>query len=317
MSEKVCTNCHQEFDEKLFLSGRTICKSCRSLIGKESYAKRVEKKKNEVGVKTCNICQEEKDVQEFRAGMNYCKECQKEKRDKYLEENKPVPLSYKEVSCPEGFKICKDCYVVKKEEEFRPKRNKCKKCENKERVAYNKGQIQKLPQMEKEVEEDDFAKQLKASCRIRIRETLPLDYADKISKEQRFTYIYEFLDCDMEHLKKWLRYNYTNEMKDKYYGATWSMDHVIPIKTFDIKNKLEENKKCCYGWFNISPLGLSENFKKSITINKIQLQTHLDKLLSFCEQNEIEPNEEYLQLCAKHLDAGNPLEPLLPPQLGN
>jgi len=314
---KLCIKCQNEFDENIFLKGRSICKDCRSVIGKEKYTERVESKKNDSGLKTCTICEQTKDVQLFRAGIHYCIDCLNEKRRNNDALNRAPPPPFKQVVCPEGYKICKECFVVKLENEFRDKRLKCKKCENKERVAYKRGEIQKQPQVSIEVEEDKFAKQLKASCRIRIRETIPRDYAQQITQENRFGYLYEFLGCDMEFLKRWLRFNYTSEMVDDNYGTYWIMNHVIPIRLFDIQNNFEQNKKSCYSWFNISSLYSTENMRKSISIDKKQLLTHKNRLLQFCAENGIQPDENYLLLCAKHLDAGNPLEPLLPLDIGN
>jgi len=305
---KLCIKCQIEFDESVFLKGRSICKDCRSLILKESYSKRIEEKKKETGTKSCVLCEEIKDVQLFRAGMNYCIDCHNKKRRELDASKKTPPPSFKQITCPPGFKVCKDCYVVKKLNEFRDKRLKCKKCENLDRVAYKNGVIEKLPEVKLDVEEDELAKKLKASCRMRIRETLPPDYAQKITQVNRFGYIYDILGCQMDFLKRWLQFNYTPEMTDENYGTVWMMDHVIPIRLFDIQNNFEENKKNCYSWYNISPLSSKINCSKFISIDKTQLETHKNHLIQFCAENGIEPDQNYLILCAKHLDAGNPLE---------
>jgi len=52
----------------------------------------------------------------------------------------------------------------------------------------------------------------------------------------------------------------------------------------------------------------AKRFKENVIIDKSQLQKHKNHLLQFCAENGIEPDQDYLLLCAKHLDAGNPLE---------
>jgi len=304
---KTCSKCNLTFDDSFFTKGRFVCKDCRSVIRRDSYAAKSDDKKKEKGNKKCSECEEEKDVEFFKVGSSKCDDCNNKKRRETRASKKSSITDEEIIPCHEGHKVCNICKTAKILDEFRVNRRKCKKCENVERVAYKKGEIQKQPIPEIE-EEDDFSKQLKASCRIRIRETLPKDYAQKITDENRFGYIYELLGCNMDFLKSWFRFNYSSEMTDENYGTYWMMDHIIPIKSFKIQDTLEENKKCCYSWFNISPMQSTANLKKFVTIDKILIHSHKEKLIKFCQQNKIEPDNDYLLLCAKHLDAGNPLE---------
>ncbi len=305
---KTCSKCSLSFSEDKFLIGRSVCADCRSKIRKEKYIVATEEKNKSLEEKECCVCKEKKGVCDFRAGSNYCVDCHNKKRRESRQlKNQPI-LAPQKIIVPEGFKLCKDCLTVKKIDEFRDKRLKCKKCENKERVAYKKGEIQKQPIPEVEKEEDDFSKKLKVSCRNRIRETLPKEFSQKLTDENRFGYVYDFLNCDMNFLKRWLQFNYTPEMTDENYGTYWYLDHVIPIHTFNIKNRFEENKKNCYSWFNLSPLIAIENSRKFTGINKNQIAIHNEQIIAFCLKNKIEPDKNYLLLCAKHLDAGNPLE---------
>jgi len=306
---KTCSRCQRDWDDSFFLKGRAVCKDCRSEKGKEMYVQRKDELSMLEGSKECVTCKQLKDVQLFRAGKNSCNDCQNQKR-RENRANKADPTFSESIAvvCPPGYKFCKVCHVVKKDDLFRKDRQKCKKCENVERVAYKKGEIQKQPQSSFAKEEDDFARQLKMACRFRIRDTVPKDIAKKLTEENRFGYVCDFLGCDMNFLKRWLQYNYTSEMTDQNYGTFWYMDHVLPIHTFQIKTNFEENKKFCYSWFNISPLKPLENSCKAIGIDKKQLLIHKNHLLQFCAENGIQPDENYLLLCAKHLDAGNPLE---------
>jgi hypothetical protein len=309
MATKTCSKCNLVCEESSFLPQRNICKECRSSIRKAQYASKAAEAKESTEEKTCTICGESKVLSLFRIDTTYCSDCHNQKRREYVDLKKAPPPVHKKITCPEGYKLCKDCYIVKNEDEFRDKRLKCKKCENKERVAYKNGRILKQPEPTAEKEEDDFSKQLKVACRFRIRDTIPEDIAQKLTERNRFGYIYDLIGNDMNFLKRWLRFNYTAEMTDDNYGSYWFMDHVIPIHTFKIKENYEQNKKNCYSWFNITALSAVENSRKFTGINKEQLQTHLNRLLAFCTENEIQPDQNYLSLCSRHLDAGNPLEP--------
>jgi len=304
MSNKTCSTCNLSFPESDFLKGRFKCKSCRSQQRKQNYAKMVEDKDKSEGDKICSKCNLSRNIKLFKVGTNICIECSCEMRRNKRAETSSVKPVYSQITCPDGYKVCKLCFTVKSDDNFRINRLKCKSCENKERVAYKNGLIQKKPTPNLSSPEDEFSKRLKASCRIRIRECLPESYTQKLSDENRFGYLYELLNCDMELLKKWLQFCYKDDMTDDNYGSKWNLDHVIPINHFDIQNNLDIHKKNCFSWFNISPIICKHNFSKQTHVDTEQLENHVESLKTFCNNNNIVPDNEYLLLCATHLGAG-------------
>lgn len=75
----------------------------------------------------------------------------------------------------------------------------------------------------------------------------------------------ELLDCDRQHLNKWLEYNFVEGIDFSNYGKVWHIDHIIPCSFFDLSN--EENQKICFNWSNLRPCFKEENLSKS---NKIE-----------------------------------------------
>ena len=59
-------------------------------------------------------------------------------------------------------------------------------------------------------------------------------------------------------------------------------------------------------------LSAQENLKKNNKIITQQITEHLQRLKKYHIENNIELPQEYIELFAKHLVAGNPLEPSLP-----
>jgi hypothetical protein len=59
-------------------------------------------------------------------------------------------------------------------------------------------------------------------------------------------------------------------------------------------------------------LSAQENLKKNNKIITQQITEHLQRLKTYHIENNIELPQEYIELFAKHLVAGNPLEPSLP-----
>jgi hypothetical protein len=60
------------------------------------------------------------------------------------------------------------------------------------------------------------------------------------------------------------------------------------------------------------PLASKENLSKNNKIIKTQIEQHYKHLIDYHTQNNIELPQKFIDLFAKHLVAGNPLEPSLP-----
>jgi hypothetical protein len=58
------------------------------------------------------------------------------------------------------------------------------------------------------------------------------------------------------------------------------------------------------------PLSVKENLKKGINIHTLQIEQHLKKLKEYHIENKLDLPQVFIDLFAKHLDAGSPLEPI-------
>jgi len=107
---------------------------------------------------------------------------------------------------------------------------------------------------------------------------------------------------------KWLTFNdvgYTLNNR----GKNWHIDHVIPLSKFNLND--ENEQQIAFNWRNTTALSPTENLKKNNKIVSSQIETHLNKLITYHRENNIEMPEKYINLFAKHLVAGSPLEPIL------
>jgi hypothetical protein len=68
-----------------------------------------------------------------------------------------------------------------------------------------------------------------------------------------------------------------------------------------------------FNWRNTTPLSIQDNLSKNRKISVAQVQEHWTMLVAFHKEKNIEMPPRFKHLFAKHLDAGNPLEP--PPPL--
>jgi hypothetical protein len=265
----------------------------------------------------CSTCNIEKDISEYRKSRKQCKECQnkkvrenyKEKNTKYLEEEKD-----NETIC------CSKCNIDKnKKEHFRVNRKTCKDCErshgrnyrrenkdkSKEWVENNRERMSELQSNWFQRNKNDICEQKKIRLKTDGEFKKINDYRSKIRHMIKSnSKYYDSIGCDSEHLKEWceLFFEYfenTTTIED--HGKIWVIDHVIPIKDID-----EHNEIHILRWYNIMPALKKDNLKKNKYVDLEQIKRHLQVI----EENKeyFSVDNEYINILAKHLDAGNSLE---------
>jgi hypothetical protein len=257
-----------------------------------------------VTYKICSKCEETKSSEEFYKRGSICCECNNSKRRQKYKENEEhrkkliqmaTEFKHKKVverqqlKEEEQIKIglenkqCKYCNEVKHQDRFRHNRLKCKDCER-----------------------DEPNEKFKRYIRTRIYNCLRYKNKTKHSVE--------YLGCSSDEYFKWI-FNYDNNYSLENHGKEWHIDHVIPISKFDLSQ--ESQQLLAFNWKNTMPLSSKENLVKNNKIIKEQIKEHLNKLKEYHIKHNIQLPQIYINLFARYLDAGNPLEPSLPLTIGN
>lgn len=166
--------------------------------------------------------------------------------------------------------ICKYCNEVKLKTRFRHNRLKCADCER-----------------------DEPIEKFKRTIRTRIWSAL---------KNNKQKHTIEYLGCDAELYLSWLSYKSENISLENR-GSNWHIDHVIPISKFDLDD--DDEQELAFNWRNTMALSAKENLKKNNKILPEQICLHLSRLKDFHKENNIILPQKYINLYAKHLDAGN------------
>jgi hypothetical protein len=294
MTTKTCSRCGTIKETELFIKNRNICRECDNSRKRELIKIKIENTL-ETDELNCSKCGIKKTSNLFRKGTNICKDCNNEiRRDKYKndeqhkerirEEGKKYKKKKtserrmkKELEIGIGNKKCSYCSEIKSEERFRHNRLKCKDCER-----------------------DDPKEKIKRVIRTRIYMAL------RCNKKKNTI---EYLGCNNNEYIKWITHissNYTLEN----HGKVWHIDHVIPLSKFNLDN--EEEQRIAFNWKNTTAISIKENLSKNNKILIPQLHEHLEKLKKYHIENKLDLPQVYIDLFAKYLDAGTPLEPLLP-----
>jgi len=254
-------------------------------------------KPENVAYMTCSKCLIEKQTGDFYKSGKICCDCNNERRRlKYKNDEEyrkkliksAIRVKHEKVIARQqlreeeqnkigiGNKKCKYCNEIKSKERFRHNRLKCKDCER-----------------------DEPTEKFKRYIRTRIYNCLRYKNKTKHSVE--------YLGCSSDEYFKWI-FKYNNDYNLDNHGDEWHIDHVIPLSKFDLN--ILEQQLIAFNWRNTMPLSCGENLKKNNKILKSQVEEHYKKLVEYHKENSLDLPQVYIDLFAKHLVAGSPLEPI-------
>ncbi len=221
----------------------------------------------EIELKNCNKCFIEKSIDNYRKYSessrysNTCKSCSNEMdklRKKNLRKNKMEKLIICELCANEKplkefaklkkfykKKICLSCYPLFLKEQ----KNEWCKNESNNNINYR----------------------IKKSIAARLRTVL-------VKNDSTMNYI----GCNIQFLREWFEYNFTDEMNWDNYGKLWSIDHVVPVNKFDLTDESEKLK--CWNWSNLIPETMKYNSCKKSKIDLNQVDRVIEKLEKYKEE---------------------------------
>jgi hypothetical protein len=292
-----CSKCGESKPLDRIVKNRNVCKDCCNARKKEKYnALEI----NDETTKTCNTCNLIKALSSFVKGRNTCCDCNNSKRkDKYKSDETHRATVIKQATefkqkkilerrqskleeLGEGNKKCTVCSEIKPENKFRHNRLHCKNCER-----------------------DDPKEKFKRNVRSRIHMAL---------KQNKDMHTIKYLGCTSPEYLKWIL-KYDERYTLENHGKVWHIDHVIPLSRFNLENK--EEQLVAFNWRNTMPLLAKENLTKNKKILPSQVEQHYAFLSEYHKNKNMTMPQCFIDLFAKHLVAGIPLEPSLPLQNGN
>ena len=297
---KTCSKCGEEKPANRIIKDRKICKDCCNKKIKERQKINLENLDKTID-KTCKTCNVVKNITLFSRNClsPICIDCSNiKRRNKYnnneelrekaikqatefkkkkkaiRDEIKKEELDKLEAEIGKDNTICKYCNKVKAKTRFRHNRLKCRDCERDEPLA-----------------------KFKRTIRTRIHIAL---------KNKKDKHTCEYLGCSHIEYIKWISHNNDGFTMDNH-GDEWHIDHVIPLSRFNLEN--EEDIEVAFNWRNTMALSVKDNLTKNNKILPQQIEQHYKTLQEYHIKNKIELPQKYIDLYAKHLAAGNPLEP--------
>jgi hypothetical protein len=75
---------------------------------------------------------------------------------------------------------------------------------------------------------------------------------------QKNKHTIEYIDCNIDKLKKWIEWQFDSNMNWENYGSYWHIDHVIPCANYKVSKNLD-----IFKWCNLRPLQANKNLSKN------------------------------------------------------
>jgi len=220
--------------------------------------------------KFCKLCEETKNINDFHKKHNICNKCHSNRNNQYyhnrkkeINENRRKKKDDKENNLKTQIIECRKCEISVSGDNFNFQYNTCKECQRKKHREY----------MQKRKQEEPLFKFI-ANYRTRVYKIFS-DIDKNFSTK-------ELLGEDLNFIKEWFDFCFSDEMNFGNQGSVWHVDHVIPISKFNAKD--EDDVKNCFNWKNLCPLLKFDNISKKDNIMTLQINEHINKLKLFCER---------------------------------
>ena len=268
---KVCNDCNIILNDDNKVKDRNLCKSCKTIKYKEYVKTKLTEQYKQNIDKKCSSCTIILNQENMVKNRPICKPCYNTKCKEYKSKNKDLisekSKNYHEANKEKCAEYYKDHY--KKYKDTYMENNRKWREENRDDINAKANLRFK----------NDPIARLKRNARTRIA------YALKSSSYRSL----KLIDCDILFLKKWLEFNFTENMSFENYGSYWHVDHVIPCALFNLEH--EEEIRNCFRWTNLQPLEAHENMSKSDNINKKEVISHYKKVKEFATLHKITLND--------------------------
>jgi hypothetical protein len=208
---------------------------------------------NEIIERCCDKCTINKPIDKYRkycenSYSKTCKKCLNELdkiRKKNLRQKKAETILAK----------CEKCNEEKRLKEF----TKLKKF-YKKKIC-----VSCYPEFLKEQKVEWCRNERKSNVNYRLKKSIAARLRSVLVKNDSTM---NYIGCNIQYLREWFEYNFTEEMNWENYGSFWSIDHIIPVCKFDLTN--EDEKLKCWNWSNLMPVTVKFNSsKKSIDENQV------------------------------------------------
>jgi len=92
----------------------------------------------------------------------------------------------------------------------------------------------------------------KTSEVLRIKKRHQIAFRRWINRESGESNIWKYVGADVAYVREWINERMVEGMTWNNYGTVWHIDHIVPLRMFDVTN--EDELKICWHYKNLMPL---------------------------------------------------------------
>jgi len=85
-----------------------------------------------------------------------------------------------------------------------------------------------------------------------------------------------YFGLDIENIRKWFEYQFTNDFSWENFAKRWQFDHIIPVTYFD--HSLEEELRLCWNFTNLRVEPLQLNKDRGNRLDVLGARSYFDEL---------------------------------------
>lgn len=285
---KKCTKCKKSYPNTREWFGRkpngnliSECKSCKRKYNRKYCRMLKSRSFDEIIIpeeKRCCRCGKIKGSKEFHVAnynrdrlSNWCRSCKTDyfrlNRSEFYARNRELCRKLKNrknIIVPKT-KKCYKCGRTKFSNEFYACRSRksglsdeCKICTKKRRTRDRK----------RRNENEVMRRRIDVNYRLRCRLSGQINRALKRQNLKKSLVTAALIECGLERFKQHITSLWKDKMTWANYGKNlgqWSIDHIKPCASFDLK--IKNNQRKCFNYKNLRPLWNSDNFRKNAWYN--------------------------------------------------
>jgi len=139
----------------------------------------------------------------------------------------------------------------------------------------------------------------KTSAKILTRKRQQISFRRWIVGKSGGGTIDKYVGTDIWSVRQWISDRMTEGMNWNNYGSVWVIDHIVPLRIFDLSK--EADLKICWHYKNMMPLLIEDNLAKEgnvffafILLNKIKGEDYFLNKLYERIQPEIDTMNKYI-----------------------
>ena len=149
--------------------------------------------------------------------------------------------------------------------------------------------------------------EVKEKSKKEIKNAMYQDFKDFITLSRTPKKIRSYVSIDAFMLREWIENKFTKDMSWDNYGEYWVVDHIVPLRFFDLNN--ENDMRLCWNYKNLMPLLREDNSKKNgniyfslVLLDSIKGNDYYYNTLYDCLLTEYNEMQKYIDVYTKNIN---------------